>query len=235
MSRSEWGDFPNVIVNAPLAQATTHPDYQAAKNGHIEAAIRLVQDVLTTASIEQLKYVIEDKEPILVAVHAEEDVSINRIPTAMAVLIAKRTGWDIEYSIVQAKKVGRTFAPSGFYRIANQPTFAGNFVKGKYAILLDDTLTQGGTFASLKGFIEEKGGCVIAAIALTGKQYSAKLSISDETLSKLRGGYGSLEYWFEQEVGFSFDKCTESEARYLLVSKQSINSLRDKIIAARQI
>lgn len=233
-TRKEWGDFPDAIVNATLSTAAIHPDYQLAKNGNTASALRLVGDTLTNSSIEKIKATAKGKDPVLVSVHALEDVSINQIPSAMAVLISKKTGWDIETSIIQSKKVGRTSAPDGFYRIVNQPTFEGYFPKGRNAIILDDTLTQGGTFASLKAFIESNGGVVIAAIALTGKQYSAKLSISSETLSKLRGTYGDLEAWFKVELGYGFDKLTESEARYIINSKQDADTIRDKIIAAKQ-
>jgi len=144
------------------------------------------------------------KTRILVPVHAEEAVSVNFIPLAMSVVISEKTGFEFNESIIQSKKVGRTSAPDGFYRIAVTPTFDGDFPKGRNAIILDDTLTQGGTFASLKGHIESQGGIVIGAIALTGKQYSAKIAISVETLSNLREKYGQLEEWFKIYLGYDF-------------------------------
>ena len=78
MPRQEWRDFPNVIVNAPLAEATSHPHYQFAKNGCIESAIQLVQDVLTEHSLVALKELVNNKQPVLISVHALEDISINR-------------------------------------------------------------------------------------------------------------------------------------------------------------
>ena len=40
--------------------------------------------------------------------------------------------------------------------------------------------------SNLKGYIESQGGIVLAAVALTGKPYSAKLRLSPERLAELR-------------------------------------------------
>lgn len=232
--RTDWGGFPNVIVNAALKEANNHPLYQKAKGGDIDAALQLAQDVLTQESIDKLVKLAGDKNPILVSVHAEEAVSINHIPLAMSIVIASRTGWEFDTSIVQSKKVGRTSAPDGFYRIAVTPTFTGEFPKGRAAIILDDTLTQGGTFASMKGHIESHGGVVIGALALTGKQYSSKIAISAETLTSLREKYGQLEEWFKGYFGYGFSQLTESEARYILGSKQDVAAIKNRLIAARE-
>jgi adenine/guanine phosphoribosyltransferase-like PRPP-binding protein len=44
---------------------------------------------------------------------------------------------------------------------------------GQDRLLVDDTLTQGGTFAALASHIKEGGGNVVGAVGATGKQYSA--------------------------------------------------------------
>lgn len=232
--RTEWKEFPEVIVNAPLKEASNHPFYQQAKGGSPDAALQLAQDILTQDSISKLTKLAGDKNPILVSVHAEEAVSINHIPLAMSIVIADKTGWEFDTTIVQSKKVGRTSAPDGFYRIAVTPTFTGEFPNGRAAIILDDTLTQGGTFASMKGHIESQGGIVIGALALTGKQYSAKIAISAETLASLREKYGQLEKWFEVYLGYDFSRLTESEARYIIGSKQDADTIKNRLIAARE-
>ena len=97
-------------------------------------------------------------------------------------------------------------------------------------LILDDTLTQGGTFAALAGHIEAGGGRVIGAVALTGKEYSAKLRPSDETLSALREKHGNLENDFRAATGHGFDALTQSEARYLTNFKPA-DGVRDRILA----
>ena len=58
--------------------------------------------------------------------------------------------------------------------------------------MVDDFIGQGGTLANLRGWIEEHGGKVVAAVALTGKPYSANPSLTyveanSFCISQLRG------------------------------------------------
>lgn len=231
--RSPWGkDFPEVILHGRLADATGHPDYAAAKGGDDAAARRLVSDVLSPDAIRQLKKVIGNREAIALGVHAEEAVSRNAIPQAMADVLGKVLGIEVSVDIVQAAKVGRT-AQDGFGRLANQPSFDGAVRTDKPYLIMDDTLTQGGTLANLKGYIENRGGEVLAATALTGKQYSAKIAIDSSTLEQLRDQYDGtgLEAWWHNRFGYSFDSLTESEGRYLLRAKDA-DKVRDRVTAA---
>ncbi|WP_257621299.1 LPD38 domain-containing protein [Aeromonas hydrophila] len=231
--RSPWGkDFPEVILHGRLADATGHPDYAAAKGGDDAAARRLVSDVLSPDAIKQLKKVIGNREAIALGVHAEEAVSRNAIPQAMADVLGKVLGIEVSVDIVQAAKVGRT-AQDGFGRLANQPSFDGVVRTDKPYLIMDDTLTQGGTLANLKGYIENRGGEVLAATALTGKQYSAKIAIDSSTLEQLRDQYDGtgLEAWWHNRFGYGFDSLTESEGRYLLRAKDA-DKVRDRVTAA---
>lgn len=136
--------------------------------------------------------------------------------------------------MVQAAKVSRTGA-DGFHRIALPPPFDG-VLAGRYdaAVILDDTLTQGGTLANLRGHLGYQGVRVIAATVLTGKQYSARLALSPDTLANLRNRHADLEAWWNTVFGHGFAELTESEARYLLRSGQEADAIRDRILAARQ-
>ncbi|WP_411705419.1 phosphoribosyltransferase [Edaphovirga cremea] len=82
-------------------------------------------------------------------------------------------------------------------------------------MLLDDSLTQGGTFAALASHIEAGGGRVVGAVALTEKQYTAKFSPSPETLQALREKHGDIESDFLAATGHDFDALIESETRYI--------------------
>ncbi|WP_421301505.1 LPD38 domain-containing protein [Aeromonas veronii] len=231
--RSPWGkDFPEVILHGRLADATGHPDYAAAKGGDDAAARRLVSDVLSPDAIRQLKKVIGSREAIALGVHAEEAVSRNAIPSAMADILGKVLGIEVDLDIMQAAKVGRT-AQDGFGRLANQPSFDGPVRADKPYLIMDDTLTQGGTLANLKGYIENRGGEVLTATALTGKHYSAKIVIDSSTLEQLRDQYDGtgLEAWWHNRFGYGFDSLTESEGRYLLRAKDA-DKVRDRVTAA---
>ncbi|MFL9590418.1 LPD38 domain-containing protein [Aeromonas schubertii] len=233
--RTPWKPgFPEVILHGRLGDATAHPDYEAAKGGDDAAARRLVSDVLTKDAVRRLKELIGDREAIALGVHAEEAVSRNAIPRAMADVLATVLDMDVDLDIVQAAKVGRT-AQDGFGRLANQPNFDGPVRTDKPYLIMDDTLTQGGTLANLKGYIEARGGEVLAATALTGKQYSAKIAIDSSTLEQLRDQYDGtgLEAWWQNQFSYGFDSLTESEARYLLRAKDA-DKIRDRVAAAGQ-
>ena len=231
--RSPWKEgFPEVILHGRLGDATSHPDYEAAKGGDDAAARRLVREVLSPDAIRQLKEVIGNREAIALGVHAEEAVSRNAIPQAMADLLGKVLGIEVSVDIVQAAKVGRT-SQDGFGRLALQPGFDGKVRTDKPYLVMDDTLTQGGTLANLKGYIENRGGEVLAATALTGKQYSAKIAIDSSTLEQLREQYDGtgLEAWWQNRFGYGFDSLTESEGRYILRAKDA-DKVRDRVAAA---
>jgi hypothetical protein len=137
----------------------------------------------------------------------------------------------ITESVVQSNTVGHTGA-SGFQRLANQASFAGEVERGQQYLLVDDFIGQGGTLANLIGYIESAGGQAIAATVLTGKPYSAKLAPDDALIRALRDKHGrDLENWWREKFGFGFDCLTRSEARYLEKSPDA-RAVRDRIIAA---
>lgn len=233
--RTPWQkDFPDVVLHARLGDATMHRDYEAAKGGDKDAAYRLVSDVLTKDAVDKIRNIIGSREVLLAAVHAEEASGRNKIPQAMADILGKVLHQKVDDSIIQTKRVGRT-GQDGFGRLANQPEFAGNVRSDLPYFIVDDTLTQGGTLAGLKGYIESHGGRVIGASALTGKQYSARIALSLQTLSQLREHFGGtgLENWWKQQYGHGFNGLTESEANYLLHAGNA-DKIRDRVLAARQ-
>ncbi|EEC0437878.1 hypothetical protein AH715_003469 [Salmonella enterica subsp. enterica] len=222
------------MLHARLGDATSHKDYEAAKSGDKDAAYRLVTDVMTKDAVDKIRKIIGNREVLLAAVYAEEASGRNKIPQAMADVLGRVLHQDVDDSIIQVKRVGRT-GQDGFGRLANQPEFAGNVRSDVPYFILDDTLTQGGTLAGLKGYIESHGGRVIGASALTGKQYSARMALSPQTLSQLREHFGGtgLENWWKQQNGYGFDGLTESEANYLLRAGDA-DKIRDRVLAARQ-
>lgn len=233
--RTPWQkDFPDVVLHARLGDATMHRDYEAAKGGDKDAAYRLVSDVLTKDAVDKIRNIIGSREVLLAAVHAEEASGRNKIPQAMADILGTVLHQKVDDSIIQTKRVGRT-GQDGFGRLANQPEFAGNVRSDLPYFIVDDTLTQGGTLAGLKGYIESHGGRVIGASALTGKQYSARIALSPQTLSQLREHFGGtgLENWWKQQYGHGFNGLTESEANYLLHAGNA-DKIRDRVLAARQ-
>lgn len=232
-SRTTWSEgFPDAVVDRNPGDATSHPLYPAAKSGDPEAAFRLAEDLVTTEAAAKLK-IIADQNTRLVPVYAEETLGLNAIPLGVAEVLSRMLGLVVDDRIVQSVKVGRT-GQDGWYRLANTPSFVGEFEKGANAILIDDTLTQGGTFASLKGHVENLGGRVTGVYALTGKQYFRQLMLSSDPLDKLRKKYGELEQWWREFFGYGFEYLTEWEAKYILNSKKPADEVRDRILAAQK-
>lgn len=223
--------FDDVTIGGDLGSIASHPDYAAAKAGDVVAAVRLARDMVTDDLVEKVRSAIGDKRPVIVPVASVEQSGHNKIPPVAAVVLAGRLGLADTGEIVQSNSPKRT-SLSGLDRIFSSPEFDGPVIAGQDYLLLDDTLTQGGTFAALASHIETNGGKVIGAVALTGKVYSAKVKLSPETLSSLREKHGDAEQDFIAATGYGFDSLTESEARYLTNFKPAI-TVRDRIFEVR--
>ena len=217
---------PDAIIGSTLGSASKHPDYAAAKAGDVAAATRLAVDLVTPEMVAKVADALGGARPRVLPVAAEESSGRNKIPRAVAEVLAARLGLETATGIVQANRARRT-GLDGLDRIFAPVDFAGTVEPGDY-LLVDDTLTQGGTFAALASHIREGGGDVVGVVALTGKQYSAKIQPSPETLASLRQKHGDLEDQFRAATGYGFDALTESEARYL-ARFEPAQRLRDRI------
>jgi len=229
--RVPWHNFPDVVIHAPETAVKQHDAYASAKAGDDGAAHTLVLDTLSVDAVQRLQDLVGNEQPFLASAHAFEKDGVNAIPEALADELAQRTGWLVDGSIVQTNIVGHTGA-GGFSRLARQALFAGNVVSGATYVLVDDFIGQGGTLANLRGYIESNGGRVIAAVVLTGKPYSAKLSLSINQLTALKVKHHAedLETWWLGRFGHTFDCLTQSEARYL-ERTQDAHVIRDRIAA----
>jgi hypothetical protein len=224
--RTAWGDFPDVLIHAAESAVKQHPAYTAAKAGHGPSATALVNDTMSEQQNQRLITMLRGHSPTLVSAHAYEREGINAIPENFAVEISKALGWPHDLGVAQVNVVAHTGA-DGFSRMARPAEFAG-------VVQADDFVGMGGTLANLKGYIESKGGKVLAAVCLTGKPHSAKLALSSERLQELRAKHGKeLENWWVERFAHTFDALTESEARYL-ARTEAIDTIRDRIAAAKQ-
>lgn len=141
----------------------------------------------------------------------------------------------LETGIVQADRSYRTQS-DGVGRLLKRVGFDGRVVKGRNYLIVDDVVTQGGTLADLKGYIEQNGGNVIGASVLSGKAHSAKMEVRKATLGQLRKQAGKkLEIWWQEQFNYDFSKLTESEARYLAkqIHRNGIEAVRDTLIKTR--
>lgn len=232
--------LPAVLISAPLGASGSHPDHALAKAGDVQASLRLVQDVMPDLFVAQVTDIARSLQArgevlTLVPVIAEESTGRNKVPLAMAKMLEYRiraAGVQVEVclDVVQASAPKRTMM-DGLDRIFNSPAFAGPNLPGACIMMIDDTVTQGATFASLLSFLNQAGASVVGCCALTGKQYSAMLSLSPLPIQKLRECHGDLETTFRDATGYGYDALTESESRYLANFKPA-QAVRDRIIEA---
>jgi hypothetical protein len=230
--RTPLHDFPDVIIHATETSVKKHPRYKEAKSGDSEAAFELVQATINDEQVENLRILLSGRKPLLASAHAYEAEGVNAIPEVFADELAQRLDLVVDSGIVQTNVVAHTGA-NGFGRLARQPFFEGSVAAGQDYVLVDDFVGMGGTLANLRGYIEAQGGKVIGAVTLTGKPYSAKLSLEQTQLQELREKHGTnLESWWQENFGHAFDCLTQSEARYL-ARTSDVDTIRDRIAEAK--
>lgn len=230
--RAAWNGFPDVIRNGELKSLSNEPEYVSAKGGDWNAAMQLVQRVLTEDAIKQVLGLIGNSSPKLLPVRAIEESGRNKIPLAVAEILADRLNLDVEMDIIQSDRVYRTNSGAD-HRLAFTPTFEGPVVPKQEYFLIDDTLAMGGTLASLRGFVENRQGKVLGAMVMTAHEGALHLPIKQELLNKIYQKHGHVinEFWKEQ-FEYGIDKLTQAEAGHLRAAK-TFDSIRERIIAAR--
>lgn len=224
-------DIPDAIILNPLGSAKNNADHDLTKAGDVEVAARLAKVLVTPEIIKDLKERIKNAD-VVVGVTSVEQSGNNALPEAAAVLIATELGVKYDESILQLTTPKR-IDMNGLDRIFNRPVFEGDVSRDAGYIFVDDTITQGGTFAALSFHVKDGGGKVIANIALTGKKYSSKIAISNEQLKLLREKFGDLENEFKELKGYGFEGFTQSEARYVTLGIAP-DKFRDRVIAESQ-
>jgi hypothetical protein len=228
-------EFPDVVIQQPfnpLVRPAQHPDYAAAKAGDKDAAERFVASMVVSARLGEIKRLIGDRKPVLVAPHAEEAAGRNAIPETYANYLGDKLGLIVDEGIVQANRPQRT-GRDGAYRLASRAEFDGPVESGRDYLLVDDNITQGGTLAELRSYIERRCGTVVGATTLTGSRSSEILAPRGDTLDQLREKFPNLEDKWKAAFGHDFSGLTQGEATYLLRSRPA-DALGDRILAGRQ-
>ncbi len=230
--RAAWGDFPKVIRNGDLGDLSKEPEYQAAKQGDMEAALNLVDRLVSDETVSQIKELIGDETPRILPVLAAEAAGNNKIPLAFAEVLADRLGLTVETGIIQAEKVNRTNSGAD-HRLAFNPSFLGDVAAGQKYLVVDDTLTMGGTLASLRGYVENRGGSVMAASVMTAHQGAVDMAVKPKMLAAIEAKHGKeMDSFWKENFGHGIDKLTQGEAGHLK-SAASVDAIRDRIAAAR--
>ena len=230
--RAPWGDFPPVIRNGDLHSSKKEPEYQAAKAGNMLAAINLVERLLTDDTVEKIRRRIRDSKPLVLPVLAVETSGKNKIPLAMAKVLGKRLNLEVESNIVQSERVGRT-GTNANHRLAFNPSFEGEVKTGQAYLIIDDTLLMGGTIASLRGYVENRGGRVVGASVMDAQEGAVDIAVKPKMLAAIENKHGpSMNQFWQENFSYGIDKLTQSEAGHLRRAT-SVDEIRDRLAKAR--
>ena len=230
--RAPWGDFPPVIRNGDLHASKKEPEYQAAKAGNTPAAFKLVRRLLTDNTEEKIRRRIRDSKPLVLPVLAVETAGNNKIPLAMAKVLARRLNLQVESSIVQSERVGRT-GTGADHRLAFNPSFEGEVKTDQAYLIIDDTLLMGGTIASLRGYIENRGGRVVGVSVMDAQEGAVDIAVKPKMLAAIENKHGpSMNQFWQENFGYGIDKLTQSEAGHLRRAT-SVDEIRDRLVKAR--
>ena len=103
-----WGSFFPAVTNHTSAScARSHPDFEAAKNGDFDAALRLVDTLVKDERIKQIAE--EFPNAHIVYNHRMHGKRINMIPAAYAAKFSA-AGMKVEHDIIAITDVSHTNA-----------------------------------------------------------------------------------------------------------------------------
>ncbi|MDR3279258.1 MAG: phosphoribosyltransferase [Synergistaceae bacterium] len=240
-------DFPKVTTVTDYKKMKQHSDYDAAKTGDNEAAIRLIHSLVSVEK-NSIFSALAKKYPnaLLVGIHAEEDAGKNKIPQVLAEYIGKITGLEVDEKILQSNIVSHTGAGQNV-RLFIRPEFDGNVQSGRDYIVVDDMVTMGSTLGELRYYIESHSGNVVDVVTLSTQHENNKtIALAEETKLVLADIFGvksinnqrdmsALNNFLKESdmYGGNYENLTESEARALIHIK-TLDEARNRRSAARQ-
>jgi hypothetical protein len=240
--RIPWSaGFPPVFARAAwdgTGALRDHPSYwRAKKRRDAEAALRVCGDLGREEVLENLydlSVATGEPVPVVAAPAMTPDESQNYLAIGYARWLSHELGWEVSRDIFQAKTLSRDFSTDGWFRLAHDPEFYGLVHEGRRYVLADDVCTMGGTLASLRGFIESKGGRVIGVTVLAN--YDGRhvpISLADSTRNGLFIRLGEdFRSACAEELSYAPECLTEAEGRFLLRCP-SVDAFRAGLDGAR--
>ncbi|MBU2844120.1 LPD7 domain-containing protein [Acidithiobacillus thiooxidans] len=232
--RYPWGDFPDVLRNGDLGTLKREPEYLAAKAGDEESALNLADRLICQDFVEAVRKLgAQHAHPVLLPVLAEESAGDNCIPIAFAKTLAHQLGWDMETKVLQVTRSYRTGSGSD-HRMVVHPKFDGVINRNAGYILLDDTLTMGGTLASLRGFIQSHEGTVLGAAVGVAHEGALHLPIRESMLQSIYSKHGqqATQAFAKEQWGYGIECLTQAEAGHIRKAV-SLDALRDRFAQAK--
>jgi hypothetical protein len=223
-----------VLRNANIGMLKREPEYLAAKSGNSGAALDMADRLITAGFVESVRGMGgEHPSPVLLPVLAEESAGPNKIPEMFARTLAYRLGWKVEERVVQITRAYRTDSGAD-HRLVTHPEFAGKVDPEAGYILIDDTLTMGGTLSDLRGFVLHAGGQALGAAVAVAHEGALNLPIRPQMVENIyrKHGVQKTEDFAHEQWGYGIECLTQGEAGHLYKAV-SLDALRDRFAAAR--
>ena len=226
LPRHSWSEnLKEVITNTSYQSMIDNRELQIeGKAGNEEAAVELVDKLVNDKIVSQL--VNQYPNAIVVPIPSIEtaDKKPNAIPLAYARKFEK-AGLQIADDIIEIDSAHHTGKKS-FKRVVNRPHFDGTIEQGREYIIVDDVFAMGGTINSMRNFIEDKGGKVVAVSTLTPSVENSKiLAITDENLNSLKSidQKGDLLNAIRKlDIAENFETLTDPIGKYIVNNREKI-------------
>ena len=101
--RSPWNAFPDVPVQTTVAKLKSHPDYEAAKHGDQDAALRVIAQVFKPGKVT-------GSCDLIVPVLQLDQGKQNMLPVAYALRLGRELGAEVFLGISQSNQVSHSGA-----------------------------------------------------------------------------------------------------------------------------
>lgn len=227
-------DFPKLFAHTTIAAMKRHPDYQAAKNGDVQAAERFVAAMVKPERVRELAR----RYPAAIVVPVTEIESTGRynaIPRALATYIAREGNLHMDMHIAQISAQHRG-DKDAVGRLLTRKEFAGEVQQGATYIMVDDVATQGGTFHELRHYLANNGADAVAAASLAFSRGNNIIPIQEQTVNELAGRFGRErleDFLTDNNISGTLEALTEGEGRAICRFK-SFESLKDRVAEAER-
>lgn len=227
-------DFPKLFAHTTIAAMKRHPDYQAAKNGDVQAAERFVAAMVKPERVRELAR----RYPAAIVVPVTEIESTGRynaIPRALATYIAREGNLHMDMHIAQISAQHRG-DKDAVGRLLTRKEFAGEVQQGATYIMVDDVATQGGTFHELRHYLANNGADAVAAASLAFSRGNNIIPIQEQIVNELAGRFGRErleDFLTDNNISGTLEALTEGEGRAICRFK-SFESLKDRVAEAER-
>jgi len=204
-----------------------HPEYQKAKAGYSQSALKLVSDF----AWDEVKAISSrfGSHSIFVSPFARETSGDNAIPQVLSEVFAFLCGASVDTTLVQVTKVHHTGADP-MQRLILRPEFEGPVQAGANYVLVDDVVNFGTTLAELAHYIQLKGGLVSDIAVMVNAGRNKSLSPDRQTLRILKERFANE---IIEIFGINIDALTANEAQYLVGFRTS-NEIRNRCLKAKK-